>query len=63
MKDYRNTKFKPENDSILMLCNMNSILILQENYELVPNKIDALSLRGGYRFEQSPYKKQTTIET
>nr|WP_309757694.1 outer membrane protein transport protein [Flavobacterium sp.] len=64
MKDYRNTKFKPENDSYFSSLNSNMNSILDTTGELrigAEYKIDALSLRGGYRFEQSPYKNKTTI--
>ena len=64
MKDYRNTKFKPENDSYFNAPNSNMNSILDTTGELrigAEYKIEALSLRGGYRFEQSPYKNKTTI--
>ncbi len=64
IKDYRNTKFKPENDSYFSAINNNMNSVLDTTGELrigAEYKIDALSLRGGYRYEQSPYKNKTTI--
>ena len=64
LKDYSNTKFKPLNDSHFIglnnflantLANTNEIRIGGEY------KIKAVSLRAGYRYEQSPYKNQITI--
>lgn len=58
-KDYSSTKFKPTNDALLN--NLNSIMKnqLQNTFELRVGgeyKIKKWSVRGGYRFEQSPYK-------
>ncbi|RDI57576.1 OmpP1/FadL family transporter [Flavobacterium glaciei] len=64
IKDYSNTQFKPVNDPYFNSLNsdMNSILDTTSELRLgAEYKIDALSLRGGYRFEQSPYKNKTTI--
>lgn len=64
IKDYSNTLFKPVNDPYFNSLNsdMNSILDTTSELRLgAEYKIDALSLRGGYRFEQSPYKNKTTI--
>jgi long-subunit fatty acid transport protein len=64
MKDYSNTKFKPENDSYFSGLNaeMNSILDTTNELRIgAEYKIEAWSLRGGYRYEQSPYKNKTTI--
>jgi hypothetical protein len=64
MKDYSNTKFKPENDSYFNSVNnyMGSVLDKTNEVRLgAEYKINALSLRAGYRYEQSPYKNKTTV--
>lgn len=64
MKNYSNTKFKPENDSYFNGLNsdMNSILATTSELKIgAEYKINALSLRAGYRYEQSPYKNSVTI--
>ena len=64
IKDYRNTKFKPENDPYFNDLNSDMNSILDTTGELrigAEYKIEALSLRAGYRYEQSPYKNAVTI--
>ena len=64
MKDYSNTKFKPENDPYFRDVNNNMNSVLDKTNELrvgAEYKIEKLSLRAGYRYEQSPYKNKTTI--
>lgn len=64
MKDYSKTKFKPENDSYFRDLNstMNSILDKTSEVRIgAEYKIERVSLRAGYRYEQSPYKNKTTI--
>lgn len=64
MKDYSKTKFKPENDSYFRELNstMNSILDKTSEVRIgAEYKIERVSLRAGYRYEQSPYKNKTTI--
>jgi hypothetical protein len=64
MKDYSNTKFKPENDSYFSDVNSNMNSILDKTNEVrvgAEYKIERLSLRAGYRYEQSPYKNKTTV--
>lgn len=64
IKDYSNTKFKPENDSYFNNLNsdMNSILDTTGELKIgAEYRIEALSLRAGYRYEQSPYKNSVTI--
>jgi long-subunit fatty acid transport protein len=64
LKDYSNTKFKPENDTYFRGLNSNINSLLSSTNELhigAEYKIEAWSLRGGYRYEQSPYKNKTTI--
>ena len=64
IKDYSTTKFKPENDSYYNVLNNSMSNILDSTGELRIGgeyKIEKLSLRAGYRYEQSPYKNGTTI--
>ena len=64
MKDYGNTQFKPENDAYFKGVNagMNTLLANTNEWRVGGEyKIDAWSLRAGYRFEQSPYKNKTTM--
>ena len=58
-KNYAKTQFKPNNEIIFSTLNDQIKNELQDNYELRVGgeyKIKQWSLRGGYRFEQSPYK-------
>lgn len=60
VKNYANTQFKPKNDSYFIGLNNHMQLALKDNYELRLGgeyKIKQWSLRGGYRFEASPYAK------
>ncbi len=64
IKDYSNTKFQPENDSYYRDVNSYMSATLKSTNELrlgAEYKIKEWSLRGGYRYEQSPYKNATTI--
>lgn len=64
IKDYSNAKFKPTNDPEFRGINDEVNNQLTNNGELrigAEYKIKQLSLRGGYRFEGSPYKNGTTI--
>ncbi|MDR7210380.1 outer membrane protein transport protein [Flavobacterium piscis] len=64
IKDYASTKYKPTNDSGFRNLNNDISNELTNNGELRIGgeyKIKRLSLRGGYRFEGSPYKNGTTI--
>ncbi|MBS7233117.1 transporter [Flavobacterium psychroterrae] len=64
IKDYGNTKYKPTNDAGFRGVNSDISNQLTSNGELrvgAEYKIKQLSLRGGYRFEGSPYKNGTTI--
>ncbi|MCU4188529.1 transporter [Flavobacterium sp. HXWNR29] len=59
MKDYSNTKFKPTSDSFYRNLNTQMNNQLNNAYELRIGgeyKIKQWSVRGGYRFEESPYK-------
>lgn len=58
-KNYSKTKFKPSSENIYNSLNTQMKNELQDNYELRIGgeyKIKQWSVRGGYRFEQSPYK-------
>jgi hypothetical protein len=64
MKDYSNTKFRPENDPYFRDLNDNMNSVLDKTNEVrvgAEYKIEKLSLRAGYRYEQSPYKNKTTV--
>lgn len=58
-KDYGNTKFKPKND--LLYADLNDVMSTNLKRAISYNiggeyKIKQISLRAGYRFEESPYK-------
>lgn len=58
-KDYSNIKFKPTNDSFFRDLNTDMRNQFKDAMELRIGgeyKIKQWSLRGGYRFEESPYK-------
>jgi hypothetical protein len=64
IKDYGSTKFQPENDVYFRDLNSQMSNTLNTSGELrigAEYKIKEWSLRGGYRFEESPYKNSTTI--
>lgn len=64
IKDYGNAKYKPTNDAGFRGVNSDISNQLTNAGELrvgAEYKIKQLSLRGGYRFEGSPYKNGTTI--
>lgn len=64
IKDYANTKYKPTSDPGFRGVNADMNSQLTSTGELrvgAEYKIERLSLRGGYRFEGSPYKNGTTI--
>lgn len=61
-KDYSQSKFKPVNDSYFSLENSNiaNSLATANSYRFgAEYRIKQLSLRGGYRFEEGPYKDET----
>ncbi|HAH54635.1 MAG TPA: transporter [Flavobacterium sp.] len=61
-KDYSDTTFKPENDFTGANREMSNILAVSNEFRIgAEYKIKEWSLRGGYRFEESPYKNKTTI--
>nr|WP_198999998.1 outer membrane protein transport protein [Flavobacterium sp. ASV13] len=64
IKDYANTKFKPTSDAGFRGVNNDISNQLTNTGELrvgAEYKIKQLSLRGGYRYEGSPYKNGTTL--
>ena len=64
IKDYGSTHFRPENDPYFRDVNNEMSNTLANSGELrigAEYKIKEWSLRGGYRFEESPYKNKTTI--
>lgn len=59
MKDYSNTKFKPTSENLYRNLNTQMSNQLDNAYELRIGgeyKIKQWSIRGGYRFEESPFK-------
>ncbi|MEL1242582.1 OmpP1/FadL family transporter [Flavobacterium flavipallidum] len=63
-KNYSKTIFKPEYDSYYQTLNNSMSQILNKTNEVrlgAEYKIERLSLRGGYRFEESPYKNKSII--
>jgi hypothetical protein len=64
LKNYGSTEFEPQNDPYFRDLNneMSNILTTAGELRLgAEYKIKEWSLRGGYRFEESPYKDGTTI--
>lgn len=63
-KDYSSTQFGPENDPYFRGLNTTMHNALGSSNEIkvgAEYKIDKFSLRGGYRFEGSPYNNSKTI--
>ena len=63
-KDYSKTKFKPTSDAYYSEQNniMSNALTNASTYRIgAEYKVKKLSFRGGYRFEESPYKNGKTI--
>lgn len=64
LKNYGSAQFKPTNDFFFNSLNNEMNRTLDTSGELRIGgeyKIERLSLRGGYRYEQSPYVNNTTI--
>jgi hypothetical protein len=62
IRDYSNTKYKPDNDFSAINTAMENILNQTGEFRIGGEyKIKQWSLRGGYRFEESPYKNKTTM--
>ena len=63
-KDYSNSKFSPDDDPSFRRENNNiaNLLTVTNSYKLGAEvRVERLSLRGGYRFEQSPYRDGLTV--
>lgn len=63
-KNYSNTKFKPTSDAYFNQQNniMSNELTNANSYKIgAEYKLKQFSFRGGYRFEESPYKDGETI--
>jgi long-subunit fatty acid transport protein len=61
-KNYNNTTYRPKGDFAGTNTYMNNNLTCTKVVRLGGEiKIKKVSLRGGYRYEQSPYKNRTTI--
>lgn len=62
LKDYNNILLKPNNDFIGENNYMSTVLKTASEFKLgAEYKIEKWSLRGGYNFEESPYKNSKTI--
>jgi long-subunit fatty acid transport protein len=62
LKDYSNTQFTPKNDFRTANREMANLLDLSSEIRIgAEYRIKELSLRAGYRMEQSPYKDGKTI--
>ncbi|WP_452219473.1 OmpP1/FadL family transporter [Lacinutrix salivirga] len=64
-KDYGNTKFKPTSDNYFASQNsiMNNLLTAASTYKIGGEyRVKDLSIRAGYRLEESPYKNGNTVE-
>ncbi len=61
-KDYSNAKFQPKSDFTATNNFMSNVLTATNEFRIgAEYKIEKFSLRGGYRFEESPYKNGKTI--
>lgn len=64
IRDYGGIKFRPTSDSYFSDLNreMASILTVSNEFRVgAEYKIKQFSIRGGYRFEESPFKNASTI--
>ncbi|WP_420574517.1 OmpP1/FadL family transporter [Kordia sp.] len=62
LKDYANAKLRPTNDFLATNNNIETQLQAASTYRIGGEyRIKQFSLRGGYRFEESPYQDGTTI--
>lgn len=64
LKDYSNSKFRPTSDRYFNEQNniINNNLTTASTFRVgAEAKINQFSLRGGYRFEESPYKNGSTV--
>lgn len=62
LRDYSNAKFKPTNEFRTTNTSINSTLDVSNEVRIgAEYRIKKWSLRGGYRFEESPYKEDNII--
>lgn len=62
IKDYSKTQFKPSRDFTGTNAQMENVLDVANEIRVgAEYKIKKFSLRGGYRFEESPYKDGKTV--
>jgi hypothetical protein len=62
LKDYSNAKLRPTNDFLIPNSDIDTQLRAASTYRVGGEyRIKQLSLRGGYRFEQSPYNDTSVI--
>jgi len=62
VKDYSTTKFKPSGDFTGLNSDVSNVLTSASTYRVGGEyKIQQFSLRGGYRFEESPYENGFTV--
>jgi hypothetical protein len=62
VKDYSTTKFKPAGDFTGLNTDVANLLTSAATYRIGGEyKIEKFSLRGGYRFEESPYANGFTV--
>lgn len=61
IKDYSNTEYKSSRYSAINTELSNTLDVANEVRVGLEYRIKKFSLRGGYRYEQSPYKNGTTI--
>lgn len=63
LRDYSNVKLKPTNEFVDVNHTINNELTIANEVRVgAEYRIKQWSLRGGYRFEESPYKKNNTVE-
>ena len=61
-KNYSNTKYTPKEEFVNTNRNLRNLLSSTNEYRLgAEYRIERVSLRAGYRFEESPYKDKTTV--
>ena len=62
IKDYSKTRFRPNSDFSGANSQIKNVLDVSNEFRIgAEYKIKKFSLRGGYRFEESPYKDGKTI--
>ena len=62
IKDYSKTQFSPQNEFTALNSSMSTLLKSSSELRIgAEYKIKQWSLRGGYRFEQSPYTDKKTV--